>query len=122
MFASELVRPLGVCMLPVMVVTLFAMLEGQQVLAAIYVGFPAALLLASAWTWIRIRDIIVEIHVGEDRIAVRSLYAAAAPEKDLHWSRLLDARRESSRVSLQIGHEEFRLDEKDWDILPVHIS
>jgi len=116
------VRPLGVCMLPVMIVTLVAMLEGQQVLSAIYVGFPVALSLAAAWTWIRIRDIIVEIHVGEDRIAVRSLYDAAMPEKDLHWSRLLDARRDGSRLSLQIGHEEFRLEEHDWDLLPVQIS
>lgn len=109
-------------MLPVMIITLFAMLEGQQVLSAIYVGFPAAFLLASAWTWIRIRDIIVEIHVGQERIAVRSLFDAAAPEKDLHWSTLLDARREGNRIILQVGHEEFRLIEKDWDLLPVHVS
>lgn len=120
-FASELVRPLGVCMLPVMVVTLVAMLEGQEVLAAIYTGFPLALLVASAWTWIRTRDIIVEIHVDDDRIAVRSLYDAAAPEKELHWSRLLDARREGGRITLQIGHEEFRLEDRDWDLLPVSL-
>lgn len=114
-FTAALVRPLGVCMMPVMLITLAAMLQGNPVLSALYVWFPVALAVAGAWTWIRVRDVIVEIHLTDDAVAVRSLMDAAEPQAPLSWRRLLDARVEGgTRLTVTLGHEEFRLFRSDW--------
>jgi hypothetical protein len=114
-FTAALVQPLGVCMIPVMLITLAAMLQGIPVLSALYVWSPIALVVAAIWTWIRTRDVIVEVHMTEDAVAVRSLLEAADPPAPLAWRRLLDARMEGgSKLILTLGHEEFRLLRADW--------
>lgn len=114
-FTAALVRPLGICMMPVMLITLAAMLQGNPVLSALYVWFPVALAVAAAWTWIRVRDVIVEIHISENAVAVRSLLEAAEPQAPLSWRRLLDARTDDGKkLVLTLGHEEFRLYRNEW--------
>ena len=49
-YARSLVRPLGVCMLPIMIGALVTVLQGLPALTYLIVGFPAALLRAGVWT------------------------------------------------------------------------
>lgn len=114
-FTAALVRPLAVSMMPVMLITLAAMLQGNPVLSALYIWSPVALAVAAIWTWIRVRDVIVEVHLSDDAMAVRSLMEAAEPPAPLAWRRLLDARTESGgKLVLTLGHEEFRLYRNEW--------
>lgn len=114
-FTAALIQPLAVCMMPVMLITLAAMLQGNPVLSALYVWFPVALAVAAAWTWIRVRDVIVEIHISDDAVAVRSLLEAADPQAPLSWRRMLDARMDDGKkLVLTLGHEEFRLYRNEW--------
>lgn len=118
-FASELIRPLGMCMLPVMLVTLVGMLEGARIMSALYVGFPAALAIAAIWTWVRVRDTIVEVHLGDGVMAIRSLIDAAAPARPLVWMRLFDVRMSGpDRILFTLGLEEFRLVRSEWSHEP----
>lgn len=114
-FTAALVRPLGISMMPVMLITLAGMLQGFPVLSALYVWFPVALAAASAWTWVRVRDVIVELHLSEGAVAVRSLMDAAEPPSPLAWRVLLDSRVESGgKLVITLGHEEFRLIRDEW--------
>lgn len=106
-------------MLPVMLVTLVGMLEGARIMSALYAGFPAALIVAASWTWVRVRDRVVEVHVAEGVMAVRSLIDAAAPPRPLVWRRVFDIRKsDSNRILLTLGLEEFRLILSEWSAEP----
>ena len=106
-------------MLPVMIVTLVGMLEGARIMSSLYIGFPAALTVAAIWTWVRVRDTIVEVHVGDGVMAIRSLIDAAAPARPLVWMRLFDVRMSGSdRILFTLGLEEFRLIRSEWSHEP----
>lgn len=122
-FAAALIQPLGICMLPVMLFTLAGMLQGLPVLSSLYAGSPIALVVAAIWTWIRVRDVIVEVHFHDDAMAVRSLIDAASPPNPLEWKRLLDARMSGTeRLVLTLGHEEYRLVKSEWTHHPALFS
>jgi hypothetical protein len=100
-------------MLPVMIGALVAMLEGLPALNFLFVGSPAAISTAAAWTWIRIRDDIVEVCISLDLdgVAVLSRHDASEPRHPQTWKRLFDIEVDrENRVILTVGHEEFRID------------
>lgn len=110
----ELVKPLGVTMLPVMIGTLVAMLQGFPVLSVIYIGFPIALLLAFFWTWVRLRSDICEVLIFDNKIALRSVFSAAHPIEDLQWKLLIDLHRGVESAVLTVGLEQFTLNMSEW--------
>ncbi|NQV73548.1 hypothetical protein HQ496_10525 [bacterium] len=107
-------KPLGITMLPVMIGTLVAMLQGFPVLSVLYIGFPIALLLAFFWTWVRLRSDICEILIFEHKIALRSIFSAAHPIEDLQWKLLIDLRGGIDSALLTVGLEQFTLNMSDW--------
>jgi hypothetical protein len=113
-FSARMAVPMGVCMLPVMILGLAAVLQGQSVLAHLYIGFPAALSVAAAWTFVRVRDVIVELHFRESDVGIRSLVSAASPTRPVKWFRLLDVKSESDGIRLTLGHEFFSIDLSQW--------
>lgn len=112
-YAAALVRPIGVCMLPVMIGALVAMLEGMPALRYVTVGSPIAIGIASIWTWIRVRDDVVEVCISTEKqgVSVYSRHDAASPRRPVSLMRLFNVQFDSEdRVVLTLGHEEFRLD------------
>ena len=112
-YASALVRPIGVCMLPVMIGALVAMLEGLPALRYLTIGSPIAIAVASVWTWIRVRDDIVEVCVSQEKqgVSVLSRHDAASPRRPESWMRLFNIKFDAeNHIFLMVGHEEFRLD------------
>lgn len=101
-------------MLPVMIAGLSSVLQGYSVLLVLYIGFPAAILVAGAWTHVRIGDEIVELHFRDKDLALRSLLAAAEPKKELLWYRILDVQRDINNVRITLGHEFYRILLSEW--------
>ena len=102
-------------MLPVMIGALIAMLEGLPALGFLYRGAPIAMIVAGIWTWIRVRDRVVEICVAPEGITVLSLNDAAYPRRHPGWMRLFNVEEEDDRVVLTVGHEEFRFNPALFD-------
>ncbi|NNF03131.1 MAG: hypothetical protein HKN17_01590 [Rhodothermales bacterium] len=112
-YASALVRPIGICMLPVMIGALVAMLEGLPALRYLTIGSPIAIGVASVWTWIRVRDDVVEVCISTEKqgVSVLSRHDAASPRRPEAWTRLFNVETsDDGRVFLTAGHEEFRLE------------
>jgi hypothetical protein len=116
---SALVRPLGFCMIPVMIGALFSMLQGFVALPYLTVGFPIAAASAMIWTWIRVRSVICEIHIHEESVAVRSLFDAALPSTDLEWKRIIDVDQQGRSASVTIGLSSFRIQQGEWPEWPI---
>jgi len=116
-YASALVRPIGVCMLPVMIGALVAMLEGLPALRYLTIGSPIAMSVASAWTWIRVRDDIVEVCVSAEKqgVSVLSRHDAAAPRNPMLWMRIFNVEfDQEDRVVVTLGHEDFRIEPDEF--------
>jgi hypothetical protein len=113
-FGTAIVRPLGNTMLPVMIGTLVAMLQGYSVVSVLYIGFPVALLVASFWTWIRLRSAVCEILISDGMIALKSVYDAAEPSRGQQWKLLIDMHTIPSGLSVTVGLEQFELKASEW--------
>ncbi len=108
-------KPIGVCMLPVMIAALISMLQGSPVLTYLYIGFPVALAVSSTWVWIRVRSLVCELHVSDKSVALRSLVDAADPPSSLNWQLILDISSTNRGLRLTLGLEEFELVASDWE-------
>lgn len=111
---AALVQPLGFCMLPVMIGALVSMLQGYAALPYLTVGFPIAIVCATAWTWVRIRGEICEVHIHDDSVAVRSLFDAALPASDLNWKRIINVESGAGHADVTLGLSSIRLDQDRW--------
>jgi len=101
-------------MLPVMIGALVSMLQGFPVLNYLYWGFPIATIVAFCWTWVRVREEIVELHLQGNTAAAVSLLSAAARRKQPAWYRILDVNSDSDRLRITLGHDEIRLVRRSW--------
>lgn len=112
--AAALAKPIGFCMLPVMISALFSMLQGFHALGYLLYGFPIASAVALGWTWIRVRSQIVEIHFDRDLVGVRSLIDAASPVSPLILKRLIDVDVETRPASITLGLDQYQLYPSSW--------
>ena len=111
----EMVQPLAVTMLPVMIVTLVAMLQGVPVLQVLYLGFPIAVVIAFIWTWIRLKSTVCEILISDSSVAIRTRFAAASPIEGLEWKRLLDVQPIGGGLRLTLGLEQYAIYSAEWE-------
>lgn len=111
----EMVQPLAVTMLPVMIITLVAMLQGIPVLQVLYLGFPIAVVVAFIWTWIKLKNTVCEVLISGSSVAIRSKYAAAHPIEGLEWKRLIDVQTHGGGLRLTLGLEQFSLVSSEWE-------
>jgi len=111
----EMVQPLAVTMLPVMIITLVAMLQGHPVLQVLYIGFPIAVVVAFIWTWISLKNIVCEILISGSSVALRSKFAASSPTEGLEWKRLLDIQPENDGLRLTVGLEQYSVFSAEWE-------
>lgn len=111
---AGLVRPLGFCMLPVMIGALVSMLQGFAALPFLTIGAPIAAICALAWTWIQIRGEACEIHIHDDSVAIRSLFDAALPSTRLEWKRVIHVEVDGTRADVTHGLSSLRIEQKSW--------
>jgi len=112
-YARSIVRPLAVCMLPVMLGGLVTVLQGYPALAYLIVGFPVALLAALGWTFFRMHAILAEVHVRPGEAAVRTVweYLRAHP---LRWAPIYELRSAQTTLTLALGDAAYELDRTAW--------
>ena len=113
LFGAEIVRPLAACMLPVMLGALNYMLTGRDPLRFLTMGFPIAMLIASAWTVFQLRRRVAEVVIRGEAVRILSAWQVAAGQFEA-WASLLDVRRESSGLVVTVGHDSRHLLNADW--------
>ena len=113
--ASHLVGPLAVCMLPIMIGALIAVLEGFVVLPFLTVGFPLALVVASSWTLFQIFSTVVEVHVRPGSAAIRTMsQALRRPSPPLRWKPIFELRTDAGAVVVALGDAAYELPRSRW--------
>lgn len=112
-YGRALVRPIAACMLPVMILTLVAVLEGVQILPGLFWASGAALLVASAWTSFRLQRDVAEIRVGADLACVRTVWEILN-EPRAEWQQVLDVRDYGTWAHVTVGYASYELDRERW--------
>ena len=112
-YTRALVRPVAVCLLPVMVATLTAALQGFVVQPYVWGGAGAALGLASLWTTFRLQRTVAEIHVAGGEAAVRSVWDCVRTVPPA-WEPVFDLRDYRSWCFATVGLSSYELEAADW--------
>ena len=105
--------PVAACMLPVMILTLVAVLEGIRVIPYALWAAAGALAAASFWTSYQLRSRVAEIRISEGFASVQTpwdLKRGQAPE----WEPVLDIRDYGSWLHATIGLSTYELERSDW--------
>ena len=112
-YARAVVRPLAVCMLPVMVAGLATVLQGYPALAYLTVGFPAAIIVAAGWTFFRMHALIAEVYVRPGEAAVRTVWETLRA-RPLQWMPIFELRAARSTLTLALGDAAYELNRTAW--------
>lgn len=114
-----IVRPLAFCMLPVMIGALIAILEGFSGLPFLTLGFPLALLMATAWTWYRVHATLAAISIRAGEASVHTVWETlrdpsphALMQQD--WLPIFEIRKGPSFLSVALGDATYTLERRDW--------
>lgn len=112
-YGRALVRPLAACMLPVMILTLVAVLEEATIIPGALWAAGGALFIASSWTTFRIQTEVAEIRVGLDFVAIRTVWETLnSIEPPLQ--QILDVRDYGKWMHVTIGLTTYELDRRRW--------
>lgn len=114
LYGQWLVRPLAMCSLPIMILTLVDVLQGRSILPYLFFGFPAALALASAWTGFRMRSAAAEIAIDGPYAEVRTVLDVLSRRPPNPWRMVLDVRKSEDHFQVAIGESVFELPDSDW--------
>lgn len=112
-YSRALVLPLAATMLPVMIGTLVAVLEGLPVLPYTFWAAAAAVLFATAWTSFNLRRRVAEIRIEGPWVQVRSI-ADVAVHRAEPAHRVLDVRNYGSWAHVTVGLTSFELERAKW--------
>lgn len=112
-FSRAVVRPVAACMLPVMILTLVAALEGLPILPYVIWAAGGALLIASLWTSFGLRRRIAEIRVDDEWAYVRSV-SDVVSDRHGRSERVIDVRDYGTWASVTIGLTTYELDGSSW--------
>lgn len=113
-YGHALVRPLGACMIPVMIGITTAVLEQLSILPYLTWGVPAAMLTAIGWTRFRLGTTVAEVHVRTGQAAVRSVHDCLWSHAPLIWDPIHDLRKGSDALYLTVGWETYALPYAEW--------
>jgi hypothetical protein len=112
-FALALIRPLTMCMLPLMIAALISVLQGFPVLQYLTIGFPLAIVIASLWTIFRMQASVAEIHVRPGSAAVVTVWRAVDAAPVLSWKPIYEIRTHAKEFSFGLGDASYELDRSD---------
>ncbi len=113
-YGRALVRPIASCMLPVMILTLVAVLEGARILPGLLWASGAALLVASMWTSFRLQREVAEISVRSDVACIRTVWEVLN-EPRAEWHQVLDVRDYGTWAHVTVGYASYELDRGRWN-------
>ena len=114
LFGQALALPIGICSLPVMIGALVTMLQGRAVLHFLLVWFPVAIVVAWAWTAMRLRGDVVELTFGDILVTTRTGWEVALGRAPKSSVAVLDVRRAGDDLLVTLGREPTRLLRSDW--------
>lgn len=118
-FGRALAVPLAVCNIPVMLGGLAAVLQKVPVLPAIFYAFGLAILIAFAWTGMRLRSTLAEITVAETAVRLRTIWECSFQRReDTPWHPLLDLRKTRQTIILAAGDRMYETPDDRWPDLP----
>ena len=112
-YARAVVRPLAVCMLPVMLGGLATVLQGFPALAYLIIGFPAAIIVAVGWTFFRMHALLAEVYVRPGEAAVRTVWETLRA-RPLRWMPIFELRAAPSTLTLALGDAAYELHRTAW--------
>ncbi len=112
-YGQALVRPIAACMLPVMILTLVAVLEDVQILPGLLWASGAALLTASAWTSFRLQREAAELLVSSETACVRTVWEVLNGVR-AEWQQVLDVRDYGTWAHVTIGFASYEIDRERW--------
>lgn len=112
-YGRALVLPLAACVVPVMLLTLAAALQGRFLAPYLYGGWPAAFLLAVVWTRLRLARTPAEVRVRSDAAALRTVLDCALGRPP-RWQRVFDLRQAPASVEMALGRDAYELRHEDW--------
>lgn len=113
-YARAVVQPVGVCMLPVMVASLVAALEGLPLQPYVWWGFFGAIGLAVAWTRYRLDRTLAEIRVDDGVAAVLTVRACTQRDAAPAWEPVHDVRDYGRWTFVTIGLQSYEVEAADW--------
>lgn len=100
-------------MLPVMILTLIAVLEGIRILPGAFWAAGAALVIASAWTTFRIQATVAEICIDGPLVAARTVWEVVN-DVEVRREQVLDVRDYGRWMHVTIGLTTYDLDREYW--------
>lgn len=112
-YGQALVRPLGACMLPVMIAATTVALQAGVVLPFLTYGFPAALALAMAWAHQRLAARVAVVRVRGAHVALASV-TDVLTDAPPTWRPLLDLRANPQALLVTAGYATTTLDRAAW--------
>jgi hypothetical protein len=113
-FGSYLVRPIAAAMMPVMVIAVAMVLQGRDPLPFVAWAGPAAIALASAWTWFRMRSVIVEVVVTNNGAAALTILESLVRSTRPRLQRVFDVRRNDRGIQITVGLATYVLESDEW--------
>ena len=119
-FTSWLSRPLFVCLLPVMIVTLFLSLQEQPINWFLKSGTSIAVVCAIGWTLLQMARTPAEVSFRNDRVLIKTFLEASLQKKTSNWHYVIDVdivRKDAAPLvtAITYGHTAFEFKENEWD-------
>lgn len=113
-YARALIRPLGACMLPVMIVATVLVLSRVDALIFVAWASPAAYLVASGWTAYNLGRTPAEMVVTEDSAALRSIWQVARGKESDTGGQVFWFRDDGTVLNVSIGRVVVSLHPDEW--------
>lgn len=93
---------------------LAAVLQGRAALEFLWIGLPAALLIATLWTHFHLRRTLAEIRVREGAAALRTVAECLWSSSPPAWQPVHDLRTTGTVIQTSIGHQAYELPHAEW--------
>lgn len=113
-YGRALVRPLAAGMLPLMIITLVAFLEGHPALMYFLAGAAVVIALSSIWTGFQLKRTAAALHVSDDSAAVETVSDALDSSPNAGWAPVFDLREQVHAITATIGYVSYTLEAKNW--------
>ena len=112
-YARGFVRPFALCILPVMIGALLAVLQGYPALIFLTLGLPGAAGLAALWTLFGMQTRPAELCVRPGAASVRTVWACLL-NLPRRWHPIFDLRTTPATLTLGLGDAAYELDRAAW--------